>query len=133
MHAGLQGFEIELQLIRLDRRAQLRQPLIQRQQHRGLRIAATGKQQELTGDAFKGIQIRLGLPLIWASGPEIIRICLAGPAVTGVGPPTLRSDPDAVALGGGLLLGLGLLSAVAAARRVLAIDPVEATPGGGAR
>jgi hypothetical protein len=33
----------------------------------------------------------------------------------------------------GLLLGLGLLSAIAAARRVLAIDPLEATTGGGAR
>jgi hemin transport system permease protein len=32
-----------------------------------------------------------------------------------------------------LLLVLGLLSALAAARRVLAIDPIEATTGGGAR
>lgn len=45
----------------------------------------------------------------------------------------LSFDPAVVLLWGGLLLGLGLLSAVAAARRVLAIDPVEATTGGGAR
>ena len=32
-----------------------------------------------------------------------------------------------------LLLTLGLLSALVAARRVLAIDPVQATTGGGAR
>ena len=41
--------------------------------------------------------------------------------------------PRAVVLWGALLLILGLVSAVAAARRVLAIDPVEATTGGGAR
>jgi putative ABC transport system permease protein len=46
---------------------------------------------------------------------------------------SLSFDPGAVLLWGGLLLGLGLRSAVAAARRVLAIDPVEATTGGGAR
>lgn len=45
----------------------------------------------------------------------------------------LSFDPRAVLLWGALLLVLGLLSAVAAARRVLAIDPVEATTGGGAR
>lgn len=45
----------------------------------------------------------------------------------------LSFDPATVALWGGLLIGLGVLSAVAAARRVLAIDPVEATTGGGAR
>jgi len=52
---------------------------------------------------------------------------------TGVGSLTLRFDPRAVVQWGVLLLVLGLLSAVAAARRVLAIDPVEATTGGGAR
>lgn len=45
----------------------------------------------------------------------------------------LRFDPRAVAVWSALLLGLGLLSALAAARRVLAIDPVEATVGGGGR
>ena len=52
---------------------------------------------------------------------------------TTLGALSLRFDPKAVVLWGALLLILGLLSAVAAARRVLAIDPVEATTGGGAR
>lgn len=50
-----------------------------------------------------------------------------------LGSVSLRFDPRAVALWAGLLLGLGLLSALVAARRVLAIDPLEATAGGGAR
>ncbi len=50
-----------------------------------------------------------------------------------VGSLSLRFDPGAVLLWAALLLGLGLVSAGAAARRVLAIDPVEATSGGGAR
>lgn len=45
----------------------------------------------------------------------------------------LRFDTDAVLLWSALLLGLGLLSALVAARRVLAIDPIEATTGGGGR
>ncbi len=50
-----------------------------------------------------------------------------------VGSLSLRFDPRAVLLWAALLLILGALSAIAAARRVLAIDPVEATSGGGAR
>lgn len=50
-----------------------------------------------------------------------------------VGTLTLRFDVAGVALWWVLLLGLGLASALVAARRVLAIDPVEATVGGGAR
>jgi putative ABC transport system permease protein len=50
-----------------------------------------------------------------------------------VGSLSLRFDPAVVLVWSGLLLGLGLLSAIAAARRVLAIDPLEATTGGGAR
>ena len=46
---------------------------------------------------------------------------------------SLSFDPRAVLLWAALLLILGLVSAVAAARRVLAIDPIEATTGGGAR
>ena len=46
---------------------------------------------------------------------------------------TLRFDPGAVLFWSVLLLVLGLLSAVVAARRVLQIDPIEATTGGGAR
>ena len=50
-----------------------------------------------------------------------------------VGSLSLRFDPVAVLVWSALLLGLGLVSAIAAARRVLGIDPVEATTGGGAR
>jgi len=45
----------------------------------------------------------------------------------------LRFDPAAVGGWGVLLIVLGLVSAIAAARRVLAVDPLEATSGGGAR
>jgi putative ABC transport system permease protein len=50
-----------------------------------------------------------------------------------LGTVALSFDTGTVALWAGLLLGLGLLSALVAARRVLAIDPLEATAGGGAR
>ena len=50
-----------------------------------------------------------------------------------VGGLSLRFDPAAVLVWSALLLGLGVASAIVAARRVLAIDPVEATTGGGAR
>ncbi len=50
-----------------------------------------------------------------------------------VGSINLRFDVGAVLFWSVLLLGLGLGSAVVAARRVLAIDPIEATTGGGAR
>ncbi len=50
-----------------------------------------------------------------------------------VGSIALRFDVTAVAVWSALLLGLGLVSALVAARRVLAIDPIEATTGGGAR
>jgi putative ABC transport system permease protein len=42
----------------------------------------------------------------------------------------LKFDWGTVAFWAALLLGLGLLSALVAARRVLAIDPIEATTGG---
>ena len=50
-----------------------------------------------------------------------------------VGSLTLRFNPGAVIGWAVVLLVLGLLSALAAARRVLAIDPIEATTGGGNR
>ena len=50
-----------------------------------------------------------------------------------VGTLTLRFDIGAVAVWSALLLGLGLISALVSARQVLAIDPVEATTGGGVR
>lgn len=45
----------------------------------------------------------------------------------------LRFNLGAVVFWSSLLLALGLLSALASARRVLAIDPIEATVGGGGR
>lgn len=48
-----------------------------------------------------------------------------------IGSISLRFDPGAVAFWATLLFVLGLASAGVAARRVLAIDPVEATTGGG--
>jgi putative ABC transport system permease protein len=45
----------------------------------------------------------------------------------------LSFDLAAVVVWSVLLMGLGLLSAVVSARRVLKIDPIEATTGGGAR
>ena len=72
--------------------------------------------------------------LIIIGGGVLIGTLLFAPlSQATVGSLALSFDPVAVALWGGLLIGLGLLSAVAAARRVLAIDPVEATTGGGAR
>ena len=50
-----------------------------------------------------------------------------------VGSIALRFNLGAVLFWSALLLVLGLLSALASARRVLAIDPIEATVGGGGR
>ena len=50
-----------------------------------------------------------------------------------VGSLSLTFDAGAVLFWAALLLALGVASALVAARRVLAIDPVEATTGGGAR
>lgn len=50
----------------------------------------------------------------------------------GLGSLSLRFDPGAVLFWSVLLLVLGTASALVAARRVLAIDPIEATTGGGA-
>lgn len=50
-----------------------------------------------------------------------------------VGSIDLRFDSAAVAFWSVLLLALALLSALVAARRVLRIDPIEATTGGGGR
>lgn len=50
-----------------------------------------------------------------------------------IGAISLRFDLGAVVFWSVLLMVLGLLSALAAARRVLAIDPIEATVGGGGR
>jgi putative ABC transport system permease protein len=45
----------------------------------------------------------------------------------------LRFDPAAVGFWAALLLVLGIISSLVSARRVLRIDPIEATTGGGAR
>lgn len=50
-----------------------------------------------------------------------------------VGGLALRFDPTAVAVWAVVLLVLGLLGALVSVRRVLQVDPVEATTGGGAR
>lgn len=50
-----------------------------------------------------------------------------------VGKLSLSFDPAAVLFWAALLLTLGFLSALVAARRVLSIDPMQATSGGGAR
>lgn len=50
-----------------------------------------------------------------------------------VGKLSLSFDPAAVLFWAALLLSLGILSVLVAARRVLAIDPVAATTGGGVR
>jgi putative ABC transport system permease protein len=63
-----------------------------------------------------------------------IGIALYAPlAQAQIGSIALRFDPVAVLFWAVLLLVLGILSALASARRVLAIDPVEATTGGGGR
>jgi putative ABC transport system permease protein len=46
---------------------------------------------------------------------------------------TLRFDVGAVVVWSVLLLVLGFASALVSVRRVLRIDPIEATTGGGAR
>ena len=66
-----------------------------------------------------------GLALGVALYAPLTRVRLGGLA--------LRFDATAVVLWAVLLLVLGVLSAVVAARRVLAIDPIEATTGGGGR
>lgn len=50
-----------------------------------------------------------------------------------VGSINLRFDAPIAALWAALLLGLGAISSLVAARRVLRIDPIEATTGGGGR
>jgi putative ABC transport system permease protein len=68
------------------------------------------------------------------AGGLVLGIALYAPlSQTRLGSIALRFDTGAVVLWSVLLLGLGLLSAVVAARRVLRIDPIEATTGGGGR
>ncbi|WP_217914976.1 FtsX-like permease family protein [Miltoncostaea marina] len=72
--------------------------------------------------------------LIVIGGGSLIGVLLYAPlSQRSLGSVALSFDARAVAAWVALLLVLGLLSALVAARRVLAIDPVEATTGGGAR
>jgi putative ABC transport system permease protein len=72
--------------------------------------------------------------LIVVGGGIVVGTALFAPlSQATVGGLSLRFDTGAVLLWAALLLGLGILSAFAAALRVLAIDPFEATTGGGAR
>jgi len=67
-------------------------------------------------------------------GGIIIGVLLYAPlSQVQIGAIALRFNLGAVVFWSSLLLALGLLSAFASARRVLAIDPIEATVGGGGR
>ena len=67
-------------------------------------------------------------------GGIIVGTAMFAPLTTvGLGSLALRFEPGAVGFWAALLLTLGVLSAMVAAKRVLAIDPVEATTGGGGR
>ena len=67
-------------------------------------------------------------------GGILIGVALYAPLTqAGVGSLVLRFNVGAVIFWSVLLLVLGLVSALASARRVLAIDPIEATLGGGGR
>lgn len=64
----------------------------------------------------------------------VVGVALYAPLTQlGLGSLTLRFDPTAVLVWSVLLLVLGVLSALVAVRRVLQIDPIEATTGGGGR
>ena len=65
-------------------------------------------------------------------GGIVIGIALFAPlTLIRLGAITIRFDPGAVLFWSAALLVLGLASAMVAARRVLALDPLEATTGGG--
>lgn len=72
--------------------------------------------------------------LVVILGGLVVGVALYAPlSQVEIGTIALRFDPGAVAFWSVLLLVLGLASAVVSARRVLAIDPIEATTGGGSR
>ena len=72
--------------------------------------------------------------IIVMGGGILIGVALYAPLTqAGVGSLVLRFNVGAVIFWSVLLLVLGLVSALASARRVLAIDPIEATLGGGGR
>ncbi len=72
--------------------------------------------------------------LVVVGGGLVVGVALYAPlSRVRIGAIALRFDPGAVLFWSVLLVVLGLVSAIASARRVLAIDPLEATTGGGAR
>lgn len=72
--------------------------------------------------------------LVVIGGGLVVGVALYAPlSRVRLGSIALRFDPGAVAFWAVLLVVLGLASATVSARRVLAIDPIEATTGGGAR
>lgn len=72
--------------------------------------------------------------LVVMAGGILIGVALYTPlSQLQIGAISLRFDVGAVVFWSVLLLVLGLLSALVSARRVLAIDPIEATTGGGGR
>ncbi|GAA2094938.1 hypothetical protein GCM10009841_05760 [Microlunatus panaciterrae] len=72
--------------------------------------------------------------LIVVGGGVLLGAALYAPlTLVSLGTLSLRFDWSAVAFWAALLVGLGLLSALVSARRVLAIDPIEATTGAGQR
>lgn len=72
--------------------------------------------------------------LLVVSGGLAVGVALFAPlSQIRLGDIALRFDVSAVLFWAVLLVALGALSAIVAARRVLAIDPIEATVGGGGR
>ncbi len=75
----------------------------------------------------------LQVGLILSGGIALGTLLFAPLSQMTIGSLALRFDARSVLFWAVLLLALGLLSALTAARRVLRIDPFEATTGGGAR
>ncbi len=73
--------------------------------------------------------------VLWVLGAGIIlgTLLYVPVSLIDLGTISLRFDPKAVGLWAVLLLVLGVVSSLVSARRVLRIDPIEATTGGGAR
>jgi putative ABC transport system permease protein len=83
--------------------------------------------RRLVGALLVQVVVIVGLGLV-------VGIALYTPLTTAeIGSLALRFETTAVVVWSALLLGLSVLSAMVAARRVLAIDPIRATTGAGVR
>jgi len=73
--------------------------------------------------------------VLWVLGGGIVlgTLMFVPLSLVDLGTINLRFDPASVGLWAVLLLVLGIVSSLVSARRVLRIDPIEATTGGGAR